>query len=158
MGLITELWLAGEVPARDGLYRADGTAFGVDLDGPRLSAFRVGDPVDLPALLAADPGLVTAADPHPYGTAELPDGTGYLCCGDGSREAEGFFARLDSDGNLIWVVALGRSRPFVRAEAGTGNGTGDGTGSAAGGSYATFTNDLGHALTVDLAAPAFAPR
>ncbi|MFF3561836.1 hypothetical protein ACFYXS_17495 [Streptomyces sp. NPDC002574] len=144
MGLITELWLAGEVPAHDGLYRADGTALGVHIDGPRLSAFRVGEPFDLAALLAGDPELVTSADPHPRGTAELPDGTGYVCCGDGAHGSQGFFARLDSDGNLLWVVALGRSNPFVRAEAA--------------GPHATFTNNLGHALTVDLTAPAFAPR
>ncbi|MDX3076073.1 hypothetical protein ACIP98_02875 [Streptomyces sp. NPDC088354] len=144
MGLINELWLAGKVPARDGLYRADGTVLGVDIDGPRLSAFRIGEPFDVAALLAGEPGLATSVDPHPAGTAELPDGTGYVCCGDGTHCSEGFFARLDSDGNLVWVVALGQSKPFVRAEAR--------------GTHATFTNSLGHALTVDLTAPAFATR
>ncbi|MFD3455852.1 hypothetical protein ACFWVC_27200 [Streptomyces sp. NPDC058691] len=144
MGLITELWLAGEVPARDGLYRADGTAFDAHIDGPRLSAFRIGEPFDLAALLAGSPGLVTSADPHPRGTAELPDGTGYVCCGDGSLGSEGFFARLDSDGDLMWVVVLGQSNPFVLAQAE--------------GPHATFTNNLGHALTVDLTAPVFARR
>lgn len=144
MGLITELWPAGEVPAHDGLYRADGTALDVDIDGPRLAAFRIGEPFDVAALLAGDPGLITSAGPHPRGTAELPDGTGYVCCGDGSDGSAGFFARLDSDGNLVWVVALADSGPFVLA--------------GAGGAHATFTNNLGRALTVDLTAPAFALR
>ncbi|MFE0627057.1 hypothetical protein ACFW3D_08825 [Streptomyces sp. NPDC058864] len=37
------------------------------------------------------------------------DGTGCVDCGEGSH---GFFARLDSDGGLLWVVALRESNPF----------------------------------------------
>lgn len=58
MGLIAELWLTGRVPAWDGLYRVDGTALDVHIDG-----------------------------------------------------SEGVFARLDSDGGLLWVVALRESNP-----------------------------------------------
>ncbi|MFF7215698.1 hypothetical protein ACFZAU_35045 [Streptomyces sp. NPDC008238] len=138
MGLIAELWLSGRVPARDGLYRVDDTALHVHVDGPRLSVF------DVVAGLAEDPECVTTADSRPRGVVELRDGTGYVCCGDGAHGSEGFFARLDSDGRLLWVVALQDSNPFELAEVE--------------GRYATFTNNLGHSLTVDLTAPEFTVR
>ncbi|MET9874015.1 hypothetical protein ABZZ36_05175 [Actinacidiphila glaucinigra] len=144
MGLIAELWLTGRVPARNGLYRVDDAAFDVRIDGPRLSGFGIGEPFDVAAELAEDPECVTTADSHPRGVVELRDGTGYVCCGEGAHGAHGFFARLDSDGGLLWVVALRDSSPFELAEAE--------------GRYATFTNNLGHSLTVDLAAPEFAVR
>ncbi|MEU1617592.1 hypothetical protein ABZ479_09845 [Streptomyces sp. NPDC005722] len=144
MGPIAELWLSGRVPARDGLYRVDDTALHVHVDGPRLSVFDVGEPFDVAAGLAEDPERVTEVDSRPRGVAELCDGTGYVCCGDGAHGAQGFFARLDSDGGLLWVVALQDSNPFELAEVE--------------GRYATFTDNLGHSLTVDLAAPEFAVR
>jgi hypothetical protein len=94
------------------------------------------------ALLAEEPDRVTGADMHPRGLAELPDGSGYACCGDGSHGSEGFFARLDRGRNLVWVEALGDSNPFERA--------------TVEGSMATFTNNLGNSITVDLADPDFA--
>jgi hypothetical protein len=144
MGLITELWPAGDAPAWDGLYWADGSARVAEVDGPGLSRFRLGAPRDLAALLAGDPGNLTAIAVHPRGVVELPDGSGRVCCGDGSLGSEGFFARLDADGNLVWPVSLGESGPFVRAEVA--------------GSSATFINNLGNAFTLDLAAPEFAAR
>ncbi|MCX4763329.1 hypothetical protein OG562_20615 [Streptomyces sp. NBC_01275] len=139
---IVELWLAQERPAVDGLFRADGSARVVEVDGPELSWFDVAEPFDLDALLADDPECLTRADIHPQGLAELPDGSGYMCCGDGSLGSEGFFARLDQDENLVWVVSLLESNPFERAEVH--------------GSLATFTNNLGNSLTIDLTNPDFA--
>lgn len=53
----------------------------------------------------------------------------------------GFFARLDQGRNLVWVVSLGESNPFERA--------------VVRGSSATFTNNLGNSLTIDLTDPHF---
>ncbi|MFJ5901449.1 hypothetical protein ACIQFZ_40180 [Streptomyces sp. NPDC093064] len=139
---IIDLWLAHERPAVDGLFRADGSAWTVETDGPELSWFDVGEPLNLDALLAEDPEWLTGADIHPQGLAELSDGAGYVCCGDGSLGSEGFFARLDQDKNLVWVVSLLDSNPFERAEVH--------------GSQAAFTNNLGNCLTIDLTNSYFA--
>ncbi|SNS00722.1 hypothetical protein [Actinacidiphila glaucinigra] len=144
MGLIAELWLTGLVPARDGLYRVDDAAFDVRIDGPGLPGFGIGEPFDVAAGLAEDPGCVTEVESHPRGVVELRDGTGYVCCGEGGHGAHGFFARLDSDGGLLWVVALPGSSPFELAEVE--------------GRYATFTDNLGRSLSVDLAAAEFGVR
>ncbi|MCW2873006.1 hypothetical protein [Actinacidiphila oryziradicis] len=139
MNRIIELWLAGEAPAWDGLYRADGSARAVEIDSPRLSWFDLGAPLDVYALLTEDPGYVIEFDV--CAEAELPDGSGYVCCGDGSLGSNGFFARLDTGKNLVWVVSLFDSNPFERV--------------TVEGSMATFTNNLGNSVTVDLASPDF---
>jgi hypothetical protein len=136
------LWVAGEVPAWDGLFRADGGARAVEVDGAQLSWFDLGAPLDLDAMLAEDPERVCSVDIHPQCFAALPDGSGYVCGGEGELGSEGFFARLDADRNLVWVVWLGDGNPFVRAEAA--------------GSTAVFTNNWGRTITVDLTAPDFA--
>jgi hypothetical protein len=139
---ITELWRAGEAPAWDGLFRADGSARAVEVDSAALSWFELGAPLNFETWLAENPETLTSIDIHPQGLAEIPDGSGYVCCGDGSHGSEGFFARLDRDKNPVWVVSLGDSNPFVRA--------------TVEGSMATFTNNLGNSITVDLADPDFA--
>ncbi|MFJ6901075.1 hypothetical protein [Streptomyces hokutonensis] len=136
---ITELWHAGEAPAWNGLYRADGSARAVEIDGAKLSWFDLGVPLDLDALLAEAPDDVTEVDMS--AEAELPDGTGYVCCGDGAHGSEGFFARLDRDRNLVWLVSLRDSNPFLRT--------------TVAGSLVTFTNNLGNSVTVDLTDPDF---
>ncbi|MFE4752556.1 hypothetical protein ACFRIB_20150 [Streptomyces mirabilis] len=143
MSRITDLWRAGVAPARDGLYRADGSSRDVEVDGARLSWFDLGAPLDLDALLAEDPDNVTEIDIHPQGFAELPDGSGRVCCGEGAHGSEGFFARLDPGEHLVWIVSLRHSNPFERV-------TVDGT-------RAIFTNNLGNTVTVDLASPEFEP-
>jgi hypothetical protein len=140
MSRIVELWLAGEAPARDGLYRADGSARAVEIDGAKLSWFDLGAPLDLDALLADVPDDVTEIDVS--AEAELADGSGYVCCGDGAHGSEGFFARLDRDRNLVWLVSLRDSNPFLHT--------------AVDGSLATFTNNLGNSVTVDLTDADFA--
>lgn len=50
--------------------------------------------------------------------------------------SEGFFARLDPDRNLVRLVFLSDSNPFVQA--------------AVEGLLATFTNNLGNSITIDL--------
>ncbi|MEV0457906.1 hypothetical protein [Catellatospora methionotrophica] len=131
---IVELWSAGTVPACNGLYRADGTAWAVETDGPQLSQLVFGPPLDLAALLANDPEAVTVIDR--FAEAELVDGSGYVCCGDGALGSDGFFARLDQGRSLVWVVSLTDSNPFGRI--------------MVDGSAVRFVNNLGNCVVVDL--------
>ncbi|HEY9368797.1 MAG TPA: hypothetical protein VIU94_10200 [Streptomyces sp.] len=137
MNRIAELWAAGTAPGWDGLYRADGSARAVVVDDARLSRFDLGPPLDLDALLAEDPEWLAEIDITDE--VELPDGSGHLCAGQGAHGSQGFFARLDPERNLVWLVSLGDSNPFVRV-------TVDGT-------TAKFTNNLGNSITVDLTTP-----
>jgi hypothetical protein len=132
---IVELWRAGVAPAVDGLYRADGSARAVRVDGPELSRFELGKSLDLERLLAVDPECLTEIDIS--AEAELPENAGYVCCGDGAHGSDGFFARLGPGKNLVWLVSLTSSNPFIQV--------------AVDGWLATFTNNLGSSLAVDLA-------
>jgi hypothetical protein len=132
-----ELWRSGLLPATDGLYRADGSARSVDVDGPKLSWLDLGAPLNLDALLAADPEDVFEFDV--CAEAVVPDGSGYVCCGDGAMGADGFFARLDPRRDLVWVVTSTKTNPFMRV--------------SVEGSLATFTNNVDSSVTVDLAGP-----
>ncbi|MEV4759344.1 hypothetical protein AB0J86_30205 [Micromonospora sp. NPDC049559] len=140
---IVQLWAEGLAPGRDGLYRADGSARAVELSGgARLDGFELGPPLALDAMLGEDPDNVTQIDILRGADVPVPDGSGYVCGGDGAHGSEGFFARLDKDRNLMWIVTLTDSNPFEKAEVR--------------GSTATFTNNLGNAVTVDLDHPDFA--
>lgn len=141
MSRIVELWAAGDVPDWDGLYRADGSARAVGVASAALSRFDLGGPLDLEELLRGDPGGVTPYDIHPDCVAELPDGSGFVCGGDGAHGSEGFFARLDADRNLVWVVSMADSNPFEKVEVD--------------GMTARFFNNLGHSIAVDLTTPDF---
>ncbi|MFD8724070.1 hypothetical protein ACFV2H_40475 [Streptomyces sp. NPDC059629] len=140
---IVELWRSGRAPAWDGLYRADGSARSAQVDGDELSWFELGEPLDLDALLAASPDHVTEVGVPPDRVTALRDGSGYVGCGEGALGADGFFARFDEDHDVVWLVFLSDSNPFERV--------------SVDGSLATFTNNLGNTLTVDLDDPDFAP-
>lgn len=140
---ILQLWAEGLAPGWDGLFRADGSARAVELGGgARLDWFDLGPPLDLDAMLGEDPDNVTHVDILRGADVPIPDGSGYVCGGDGAHGSEGFFARLDKDRNLIWIAALTASNPFEKAEVR--------------GRIATFTNNLGNSVTVDLDHPDFA--
>jgi hypothetical protein len=134
MSRIIDLWRRSEAPGWSGVYRANDDARAIDVDGAALSCFRVGEPFDLAERLAADPDEVS----YIYETAEasLPDGSGRVCCGEAAHGSEGFFARLDAEGELVWLVFLRDGNPFCEI--------------AVDGSRVTFTNNLGNGVTVDL--------
>lgn len=136
---IERLWLAHNLPIRDGLYRADGSARGVRADSSALGHLVLLEPFDLEAFLLTSPEWLTSIDI----TIEegLGDGSGYLCCGEGSHGSEGFFARLDLHKNLVWVVYLEDSNPFVEA--------------VIDGPQATVKSTSGLCVTVSLASPQF---
>jgi hypothetical protein len=139
MTVIAELLRARTAPGVDGLFRRGvGPSYQVVIDGPTLRRFEIGQPFDHDDW-DADPDALVEIDP----AVRLPlPGGGSVCCGEGPLGADGFFAREDGDGAVVWVVVLTRSNPFVRAEVD--------------GRTATFTNNLGHSLTIDLTDPHFA--
>lgn len=134
MSRIVDLWRLGMAPSVSALCRADGSAYRARVDGADLSHFQIGEAFDLDAHLAAEPEDVTYIDE--CARATLPDGSGYVCCGDGAHGSEGFFARIDLQANLLWIVFLHNGNPFHRI--GIYN------------SVVTFVNNLERTLSVDL--------
>lgn len=134
MSRIVEMWRQGLAPAFSALYRANDTAWSIEIDGPTLAYFRVGGPFDLAARLAEEPREVTQIDES--ARAALPEGGGHVCCGEGALGSDGFFARLNSDGALVWMVFLPDGNPFYKI--------------SVDGMRVTFTNNLGRGVTVNL--------
>ena len=134
---IAALLRARTAPDADGLFRAAGPSYRVSVDGPELRRFEIGRPFDHDDW-DADPDALFEIDP----AARLPlPGGGSVCYGEGPLGADGFFARADSAGAVLWVVMLTRANPFVSGQLD--------------GPAATFTNNLGHSLTIDLTDPHF---
>jgi hypothetical protein len=139
---IVDLWRAGKLPIRAGLYRADGAAIVARYDPNSPGGLSLLDQFSLEAVMRADPDYVTHIDitvKH-----ELACGGGCLVAGEGSYGSEGFFARIDAANMLIWVVYLEDSNPFV-------NVTVEST-------FATFTSSSGLVITIDLEASEFHPN
>ncbi|GLW67951.1 hypothetical protein Kpho02_02500 [Kitasatospora phosalacinea] len=136
---IAELWRDGRTPVHYGLFRADGTARRADCDGPQLTRFRLGEPLGpITLAAAADPAWTRSAEI--LAEAALPDGTGRLVAGGDTDASDGFFARTDAAGRLVWLVHL----PCTEL-----------VGVTVEGPRAVFVNDRGGALTIDLTAPEF---
>ncbi|TLG13476.1 hypothetical protein FEK35_10025 [Nocardia cyriacigeorgica] len=111
---VRRLWTDREVPIVEGVYTPDGRGWEAWLDRTAASGFTVGEPIDVDALLADNPGNTTSADAT-FQTVEIP-GEGYLCCGEGTLGAEGWVAKLDLNSGLVWVVHFDDSNPFVELE------------------------------------------
>lgn len=106
---IVALWQEGKLPIDDGLYLANGRSYAVDLAPGTTSGLALVEEFDLAESLAADPDWVTSIDTQ--SPTPLPDG-GSLIRGEGSHGSEGFVARLDAAGQLVWVLYLSESNPF----------------------------------------------
>ena len=139
--MIGKLWLAGNLPIRDGFYRADGAARAVRIDASAPGGLALLEPFDLEALLLADPERVTCIDI----TVEENCPTVRDACAAGKPPtgSEGFFGRLDRYKNLVWVVYLQDSNPFIEAVL-------DRT-------HATVTSSSDVSITVDLTSSEFGP-
>lgn len=114
MSTITSLWADEHLPIRDGLYTAAGDSYSVRIDPAKPGGIEVGEKFDLDTLLKADPDWLTTIDITRQ--TELPGGGDWLCCGEGSYGSEGFFGRLGRAKNLIWVIYLQESNPFIGIE------------------------------------------
>lgn len=141
MKLIDEMLRRRVAPAIDGLYRVGAPPRSVEYDNAALSWFEVGPPLDF------DPGELEELDSDDefeldgVPRAATPDG-GAVWGGEGSHGSEGFFAREDAAGNVVWAVVMAESNPFVTV--------------SVDGQVATFVNNLGNAVTVRLDDPHFA--
>ncbi|MFJ5121304.1 hypothetical protein [Kitasatospora sp. NPDC088548] len=137
MSRLDDLWAEGWAPAWEGLFRADGRSRDADVAGPDLDGFQLGEEVDLEELMEEDPEALTSVSV--FVEAVLPDGSGSLCGGGGSHGSEGLFARFDVDQKLVWLLHLGESNEFVRITVDW--------------PVASFTNNLGNSITIDLTGP-----
>ncbi|WP_280423679.1 hypothetical protein [Nocardia carnea] len=139
--MIENLWAAGEMPYRDGLYRPGDTAVELHVEGPgayhpdagQPIPFRLGGPLNV-ALAVEEDGVTEA---YPNFDACLPDGTGRMTGGGSGVGNVGWLARLGADGSLCWIAPMFSANPFigVRYE----------------GTSAIFVNDWRNLLTLDLA-------
>lgn len=141
MSTISSLWAAGNLPIRDGLYTAADEAYSVRISRETPSGIEIGEKFDVDAFVKSDPDWLTTIDIT--GETELPGGAGWLCRGEGSYGSEGFFGRLDNGKNLVWVVYLEESNPFIGIEI-IGNA-------------ARFTSSSDVSITVDIDRPWDAP-
>jgi len=139
--MITDLWLSGKLPGWDGLYRADGSAWAARIDDSVPNGFVLMAPLGLTAMLRDSPEWVTEYDITTE--RQLPDCSGYLCCGEAAHGSEGFFARLDAGRDLVWVAYFEDSNPFVEI--------------AFEGNRAVVTSNLGRPVLIDLDDPDFRP-
>ncbi|MFD6529009.1 hypothetical protein [Streptomyces sp. NPDC060184] len=144
MGYVTDLWEMGRAPYRNGLYRADDSVRAIEVDGPDLSVFRLGplEDFDLPGV--KERRETTTLMFNPGCCLELPGRSGFVCGGEGSLGADGFFARLAADRSLVWVASMENANPFERVEIE--------------GWTARFFNNLGNSVVVDFRDPAFDVR
>lgn len=137
MNTLSELWNMGRLPIRDGLYISSGDAYSVQVAPVAPGGIEIVGSLDLDALLSADPDWLTSIDITKE--AEIEGGAGRLVAGEGSHGSEGFFARVDDDGNLRWVVYLEDSNPFIDISVSDDE--------------ATFTSSSGVSITVDINRP-----
>jgi hypothetical protein len=133
-GVVVELWGKEQLPGWDGLYRAGGLSRVARFDPEVPGGLELGPEFDLVAQLEADPDWLSTI----LGTTkkEIPDGSGHLAYGECANGSEGYFARLDTDENLVWVVHFENSNPFIEASVSD--------------STATFTTNLGLSVVIDL--------
>lgn len=147
MGAVEDLWNAGEMPSRDGLYRPDDTALDLHVEGPgayhpdagQPIPFRVGEPFDVARGLT-EYGTDTV---ETFFESPLPDGSGWMSGGGGGGMGNiGHLARLNPDRSLRWVATMFSSNPFAAVRYR--------------GAIAVFTNDWRNLLELDLTSPVLA--
>lgn len=109
MNLITNLWNAGRLPIKDGLYFSDGKSFFIKLKNDGKIFIDSLTECDLDSFHMSDPEWVTVIDVTKI--ERLATGE-YFCGGEGANGSEGFFALLDSDKNLLWVTYFEELNPF----------------------------------------------
>jgi hypothetical protein len=133
---IERLWQEYGLPAADGLYFPDGTAFEVRVTPEEPAGLRIGGAFDIEQLLSEEPDLISYVDG--LTAHELPTGD-VLWAGEGSYGSDGFFGRVTPDRSLVWAVFLEEVNPFGTIELS--------------GRAGTFTSTLGVSITVDIDDP-----
>jgi hypothetical protein len=109
MKLISRLWEAGTLPIKNGIYYADGRSLSLTIKRNENLEIKVGKQFSLEELYAIDPDYITNID---ITKEKILPNDEYFCCGEGSSGAEGFFAYLDSNKKLLWVIYFEELNPF----------------------------------------------
>ncbi|MGH3312408.1 MAG: hypothetical protein ACRDP3_17780 [Streptomyces sp.] len=135
MSKIKDLWDEHKVPVDDALHFADGRSFDACVTPESPGGISILEPFDLDDRLSIAPNWVSVVDGL---EEELEDG-GFLWHGDGDNGSEGFFARVNPDRSLVWVVFFTDSNPFTKAEVV--------------GRYATLSSTSGVVITIDIDDP-----
>jgi hypothetical protein len=141
LSTVSRLWKQGELPIHSGVYLADGRAWSVAVDAASPGGLKVLEPFDVDEFLANDPEFVTSFVVSKL--VELPEGAGHLWCGEGSWGSEGLFGRTTPQNELVWVVYLEESNPFVDIEIDGG--------------MARFRSSSGVMVSVDVSGTDFVP-
>jgi hypothetical protein len=116
MNTVLALWEERLVVARQGVYYRDGSAQSLAVTDPAAEGgVRVGDPIDVDALLAADADDTTSVDAVLVEVV-LPGSGRVLQGGECDHGSEGYFALLDPDRSLRWVAYFENSNPFVSVD------------------------------------------
>lgn len=110
MSTISTLWANRNLPIRDGLYYADGRSYELTQDASAPLGIEIGPAFDLDSFLRAEPDWVTSIDV--LKSVQINEAEGYLHCGEGSYGSEGFIAKTDGAGGLLWAVYMEYSNPF----------------------------------------------
>jgi hypothetical protein len=109
--LIENLWLADNLPIKDALHRSNGLSRAARIDSAVPGGLVLGESFDLDSFMSRNPELTTSIDITKE--VSIPDGSGFLFCGEGSYGSEGFFGALNRHRRLAWVIYLEESNPFV---------------------------------------------
>jgi hypothetical protein len=96
------------------LYLRGGDAWSVALTEGTAEGLEVTAPFDVNTFLTDDPEWLASVVISRK--IEIPEQGGSLFVGEGGWGSEGIFGTLDGKGNLMWVVYLGESNPFINAE------------------------------------------
>lgn len=109
MNVILELWKHQKLPIKNGIYFRDEKSYIIKLKSSEDFHISGIYEFDLQTFYSSDPEWVTHID---ITKEERLQQGGYFCSGEGASGAEGFFARLNSERDLLWVVYLEESNPF----------------------------------------------
>jgi hypothetical protein len=109
MSVIAGLWQEQKLPVNDGLYFIEGRSLRILLEFDGNPNIQDMEEFDLGAFYMDDPGRVTRI--YQTKVERLKNGQ-HFGCGCGAFGADGWFALLDSDQNLLWVAFFEELNPF----------------------------------------------
>jgi hypothetical protein len=113
MNQVLALWEERLVVAHQGVYFRDGSARTLVVEDPATGGgVRLGAPIDVDAVLAADEDFTTSVDAV-LTEARLPGSGRVLQGGECDHGSEGYFALLDPDRSLLWIAFFENSNPFT---------------------------------------------
>ena len=113
MNQVLTLWAERLVVAHQGVYFRDGSARTLVVKDPAAGGgIRLGEPIDVDAVLADDEEFTTSVDAV-LAEAVLPGFGRVLQGGECDHGSEGYFALLEPDRSLLWIAFFENSNPFT---------------------------------------------